>query len=85
MARSVKLTLNVDRNLIDKATRYARLHDMSLAELVSSYLRQVTADQQDADEVDSLVREVADEIPVDQIVDLDDTKCQHLKGKFLHG
>ena len=85
MARSVKLTLNVDRNLIDKATRYARRHDMSLSELVSSYLRQVTADQQDADEVDSLVREVADEIPVDQIMDLDDTRCQHLKGKFLHG
>ena len=37
------------------------------------------------DEVDPLVREVADEIPVDQIVDLDDTKYQHLKGKFLHG
>ena len=37
------------------------------------------------DEVDPLVREVADEIPVDQIVDLDDTRCQHLKGKFLHG
>lgn len=85
MAGSVKLTLSVDRHLIDKAKRYARRHDRSLSDLVSSYLRQITSDQQGADEVDPLVREVADEIPVDQIVDLDDARYQHLKDKYLHG
>ena len=32
-----------------------------------------------------LVRDVADEIPIDQVVDLDDARCQHLKDKYLHG
>ena len=85
MLGSVKLTLSVDRHLIDKAKRYARRHDRSLSDLVSSYLRQITADEQDVDDVDPLVRDVADEIPIDQVVDLDDARYQHLKDKYLHG
>ncbi len=85
MLGSVKLTLSVDRHLIDKAKRYARRHDRSLSDLVSIYLRQITADEQDVDDVDPLVRDVADEIPVDQIVDLDDARYQHLRDKYLHG
>ena len=79
----MKLTLSVDGNLIDRAKRYARRHDKSLSELVSSYLRQITAGEQDADEDDPLVRDVADEIPMDQIVDLHDARYQHLKDKYL--
>lgn len=85
MLDSVKLTLSVDRDLIDKAKRYARRHDKSLSDLVSSYLRQITADEQDANDVDPLVRDVADEIPMDQIMDLGDARCQHLKAKYLRG
>ena len=81
----MRLTLSVDGKLIDRAKRYVRRNDRSLSDLVSSYLRQITSDQQGADEVDPLVREVADEIPVDQIVDLDDVRYQHLKDKYLHG
>ena len=83
MAGSEKLTLSMDGSLIDRAKRYARRHDRSLSDLVSSYLRQITADEQDADDVDRLVRDVADEIPMDQIVDLDDARYQHLKDKHL--
>ena len=85
MLDSVKLTLSVDRDLIDKAKRYARRHDKSLSDLVSSYLRQITADEQDADDVYPLVRDVADELPMDQIADLGDARCQHLKAKYLRG
>ena len=83
MPGSVKLTLSVDGNLIDRAKRYARRHDRSLSDLVSSCLRQITADERDADDVDPLVRDVADEIPMDQVADLDDAKYQHLKDKYL--
>ena len=83
MAGRVKLTLSVDVNLIERARRYARRHDRSLSDLVSSYLRQITADEQDGDEVDPLVRDIADVISMDQIADLDDAKYQHLKDKYL--
>ena len=83
MAGSAKLTLSVDGNLIDRAKRYARRHDRSLSDLVSSYLRQITGDEPDADDVDPFVRDVADEIPMDQIADLDDAKYRHLKDKYL--
>lgn len=85
MLDCAKLTLSADGDLIDKARRYARRHDRSLSDLVSSYLRRITADEQDADDVDPLVRDVADEIPMDQIVDLGDARCQHLKAKYLRG
>ena len=85
MLDRVKLALSIDRDLIDKAKQYARRHDRSLSDLVSSYLRQITADEQDADDVDPLVRDVADEIPMDQIVDLGDARCQHLKARYLRG
>lgn len=85
MLDRVKLTLSIDTGLIDKAKQYARRHDRSLSDLVSSYLRQITADEQDADDVDPRVRDVADEVPMDQIVDLGDARCQHLKAKYLRG
>lgn len=66
-----------------RAKRYVRRHDRSLSDLVSSYLRQITADEQDADDVDPQVRDVADEIPMDPIVDLHDARYQHLKDKYL--
>ena len=81
----MKLTLSIDRDLIDKAKQYARRYDRSLSDLVSSYLLRITADEQDADDVDPLVRDVADEVPMDQIVDLGDARCQHLKAKYLRG
>ncbi len=83
MLDRVKLALSIDRDLIDKAKQYARRHDRSLSDLVSSYLRQITADEQDADDVDPLVRDVADEVPMGQLVDLGDARCQHLKAKYL--
>ena len=70
-------------NMAGRAKRYARRHDRSISDLVSSYLRQIAADEQDADDVAPLVRDVADEIPMDQIVDLDDARYQHLKDKYL--
>ena len=85
MLDNAKLTLSVDRHLIGKAKRFARRHDRSLSDIVSSYLRQITADERDADDVDPLVRDVADEIPMDQFVDLGDARCQHLWAKYLRG
>ena len=69
--------------MADRAKQYARGHARNLSDLVSSYLRQITADQQDAGDVDPLVIDVADEIPMDRIVDLHDARYQHLKDKYL--
>jgi hypothetical protein len=80
---TTKLTLSVDRQVIQKAKRYARRHNKSLSQLVTNYLKHVTADDREMSEIDPVVQEVADEIPIAQVPQLDEPKYRYLKDKYL--
>ena len=80
---TTKLTLSVDRQVIQKAKRYARRHNKSLSQLVTNYLKHVTADDREISEIDPVVQEVADEIPIAQVPQLDEPKYRYLKDKYL--
>ena len=82
---TTKLTLSVDRQVIQKAKRYARRHNKSLSQLVTNYLKHVTADDREMPEIDPVVQEVADEIPIAQVPQLDEPKYRYLKDKYLRG
>ena len=82
---TTKLTLSVDRQVIQKAKRYARTHNKSLSQLVTNYLKHVTADDREMSEIDPVVQEVADEIPIAQVPQLDEPKYRYLKDKYLRG
>jgi hypothetical protein len=43
---NTKLTLTIERSIIDKAKRYARKRDRSLSDLVESYLRALTNEKE---------------------------------------
>ncbi len=80
---TTKLTLSVDRQIVQKAKRYARKQNKSLSQLVTNYLRHVTAEEPDGPDIDPLVLEIADEIPVDRLPRGGDPKYRYLKDKYL--
>ena len=45
-----KLTLKLDKMVIDKAKEYAAVHKKSLSRLIETYLKSLTDDDFDADE-----------------------------------
>jgi hypothetical protein len=80
-----KLTLSVERAIIDKAKRYAQEHNRSLSEIVAKYLDYLTGDAGSAIDIDPAVLDLSDEIPVEQLGDPDDVEYGYLRDKYLHG
>ncbi len=82
---TTKLTLSVDRQVVQKAKRYARKQNKSLSQLVTNYLRHVTSEDPDTSDIDPAVLEIADEIRVDRLPRHDDLKYRYLRDKYLRG
>lgn len=80
---TTKLTLSVDRQVVQKAKRYARKQNKSLSQLVTNYLKHVTAEESDGPDIDPVVLEIADEIPLDRVPASGDPKYRYLKDKYL--
>jgi hypothetical protein len=82
---TTKLTLSVDKVIIDKAKRYAEEHNRSLSEIVAKYLDYLTGETESAADIDPEVLDLSDEIPVEQLREVDDAKYRYLRDKYLHG
>ena len=81
---TTKLTLSVDRHVVQKAKRYAQKHNKSLSQMVTNYLNYLTNENENLSEIDPDVLDVADEIPIHQLPKLTDAKYRYLKDKYLH-
>jgi hypothetical protein len=82
---TTKLTLSVEKAIIDKAKRYAQEHNRSLSEIVAKYLDYLTGDAASAIDIDPEVLDLSDEIPVEQLKDPNDIKYRYLRDKYTHG
>jgi hypothetical protein len=83
---TTKLTLSVDKEVIEKAKRYAQSHNRSLSQIVTHYLEALTEEEQGHSEIDSEILELADEIPIEELPSEEaDAKYRYLKDKYLHG
>ena len=82
---TTKLTLSVEKAIIDQAKRYAQEHNRSLSEIVAKYLEYLTGDAATAIDIDPEVLDLSDEIPVEQLMDPDDIKYRYLRDKYMHG
>jgi len=82
---TTKLTLSVEKAIIDKAKRYAEEHNRSLSEIVAKYLDYLTGEAPCASDIDPEVLDLSDEIPPEQIGDVEDSKYRYLRDKYLHG
>lgn len=80
---TTKLTLSVDKVVIEKAKRYAQSQNKSLSEIVEHYLEYLTEEQEHSAEIDPEVLEVSDSIPLESLPEVDEAKYRYLKEKYL--
>ena len=82
---TTKLTLTVEKQVIQRAKLYARQQKKSLSEIVTTYLDHLSIEADIAADIDPEVLSASDNIPVNQIPDLKEMKYRYLREKHLHG
>ncbi len=60
---NTKLTLNLDKEIIDEAKSYAKNHQVSLSKLIENYLNSLTRETKKQQSVSSLVDSLTGIIP----------------------
>ena len=80
---TTKLTLSVEKHVVQKAKRFAQTQKKSLSEIVTGYLDYISSRAAETPEIDPEVLELSGNIPMDKIPDLKDPKYQYLKEKYL--
>jgi hypothetical protein len=81
---NTKLTLSVEKRVVQKAKRYARTRKKSLSEIVTTYLDYISSQPTEQQDIDPEVLEASGNILPERIPDLNDAKFQYLKEKYLH-
>ena len=78
----VKLTLSLDKKIIDQAKRYARRKNTSLSRLIENYLGKVTsADKEDAD-ISPLVKSLSGIVHLSAGADSKKSYTDYLSKKY---
>ena len=62
---NTKLTLNLDKNIIEEAKTYAKSHHVSLSKLIENYLNSLTRQTKKKSSVSPLVESLTGIIPND--------------------
>jgi cell division protein FtsL len=81
---TTKLTLSVDKRVVQRAKVFARSHKQSLSQIVTSYLDHISSQVADAEDIDPEVMELSDCIRVKDLPKIQDSKYQYLKEKYIH-
>lgn len=81
---TTKLTLSVDKQVVQRAKRFARNQKQSLSQIVSRYLEYISSKDPSGEEIDAEVLQLSDRIPLKDLPDLKDSKYQYLKKKYVH-
>jgi hypothetical protein len=77
-----KLTLSLDKSIIEKAKGYAKANGISLSKLIESYLSTLTQRENNAREVTPLVESLSGVINLNADFDLKDAYTNHLIHKY---
>ncbi|MET4081607.1 hypothetical protein ABIB40_001556 [Pedobacter sp. UYP30] len=62
---NTKLTLNLDKEIIEEAKTYAKSHSVSLSKLIENYLNSITKASKTKSTVSPLVESLTEIIPSD--------------------
>jgi len=81
---NTKLTLVLDKNIIERAKSYASTKKTSLSKLIESYLDSVTAEEKSKEEISPLVRSLSGVISIPENLDYKDEYASHLAKKYLN-
>jgi Family of unknown function (DUF6364) len=80
---TTKLTLSVERRVVQKAKKYARTHKKSLSEMVTNYLDYISSQGDELSDIDPEVLEASGHIRPGKNVDVKELRYQYLKEKYL--
>jgi hypothetical protein len=78
----VKLTLSLDKKIIDQAKRYARRNNTSLSKLIESYLGKVTATDKEELKISPLVKSLSGVIRIADVSDRTKGYTDYLAEKY---
>lgn len=79
---NTKLTLNLDKLVIEKAKNYAKSHQISLSRLIESYLDSLTTKRTDDISITPLVESLSGVITIDKDFDYKESYTDYLIEKY---
>ncbi|WP_029037599.1 DUF6364 family protein [Salinimicrobium xinjiangense] len=77
-----KLTLSLDKTIIDNAKNYAKSNNISLSKLIESYLTTLTKRKSNSAEITPLVESLSGVISLDKDFDVKDAYADYLIEKY---
>jgi len=77
-----KLTLNVNKEIIDRAKRYAKSKKISLSRLIESYLASLTGEENEDSEITPLVESLSGVIQLPDDIEIDNDYKDFLNEKY---
>ncbi|KQS92486.1 MULTISPECIES: DUF6364 family protein [Chryseobacterium] len=83
---TTKLTLTIEKSVIEKAKKYAKGTQRSLSEMVQKYLESLVMEKTDEEEMSPIVRKLAGSLKFPKEVsdeDLDNYRREYLEKKHL--
>jgi dsDNA-specific endonuclease/ATPase MutS2 len=78
-----KLTLVIDKNIIERAKSYASTKKTSLSKMIESYLDRITEDEKLKEEISPLVKSLSGVISIPENLEYKDEYAKHLANKHL--
>lgn len=77
-----KLTLSLDKTIIESAKNYAKSNNISLSKLIESYLMTLTKRKRNSTEITPLVESLSGVISLDKNFDVKDSYSDYLIEKY---
>lgn len=77
-----KLTLSLDKNVIENAKIYAKFNNTSLSKLIEAYLDAMTTQIKISSEITALVESLSGVIDLPEDFDVKENYAQHLLDKY---
>ena len=78
-----KLTLKLNKTVIDQAKKYASDHETSISRIIENYLAAITTESNEKDEISSLVKSISGVIQVSKDFSHKESFHTYLKEKYL--
>ena len=77
-----KLTLKLDKNVIEKAKKYASRHKTSLSKIIENYLDSITTNKKSKSDITPFVESLSGVIKVEKDFDYKKEYTKHLDEKY---
>ena len=81
---NTKLTLSVDKRVVQRAKLFARTQKQSLSQIVTRYLDHISRQVAGTEDIDPEVMELSDRIKLKDLPNLKDSRYRYLREKYIH-